>query len=208
MVRRLLVGTVMAYLIGLGLFCPASMAADLESRTTRIERQIEALQRELGEIRAEQEKRARDASQQMEQAAQREEKAREDLRASTLELLNRVKVGGYGSFRFESNSLGSVSNTFTLRRLVLTTDATISSRVHFYSELEFERFRKLELERPALEPSLGGVAARQAIEGTNQSEISLEQAYLQFELNDWLALRAGAMLVPLGRFNLHHDDNL
>src|SRR5207249_10882200 len=30
---------------------------------------------------------------------------------------------------------------------------------------------------------------------------------MQFALADWLRFRAGMMLVPLGRFNLNHDDN-
>ena len=34
-----------------------------------------------------------------------------------------------------------------------------------------------------------------------------EQAWLQYDVNDWLKLRAGDVLVPLGRFNLNHDDN-
>jgi hypothetical protein len=31
---------------------------------------------------------------------------------------------------------------------------------------------------------------------------------LQYDLTDWLSFRGGGVLVPLGRFNLHHDDNL
>ena len=49
--------------------------------------------------------------------------------------------------------------------------------------------------------------AQQAIEATNDSEISLEQAWLQYDIQDWLKFRGGGVLVPLGRFNLNHDDN-
>jgi hypothetical protein len=79
--------------------------------------------------------------------------------------------------------------------------------LRFYLELEFERFRKLELERSSA-PEDGGLEVEQAIEGTNESEIALEQAWLQYDLTDWLSFRGGGVLVPLGRFNLHHDDNL
>ena len=30
---------------------------------------------------------------------------------------------------------------------------------------------------------------------------------MQYDVNDWLNLRAGNVLVPLGRFNINHDDN-
>ncbi|HXJ35016.1 MAG TPA: hypothetical protein VMS22_13370, partial [Candidatus Eisenbacteria bacterium] len=33
------------------------------------------------------------------------------------------------------------------------------------------------------------------------------QAWLQFDLDDMLKLRAGNVLVPVGRFNINHDDN-
>ncbi len=120
--------------------------------------------------------------------------------------LDRVKLGGYGSFRFEHNSLDGIHDTFTLRRVVLTADANIAPRLRSGIELEFERFRQLEVEK-TLSGTDGGLRAEQAIEATNGSEISLEQAWLQFDLWDWLRLRGGALLVPVGRFNLNHDDN-
>jgi hypothetical protein len=123
------------------------------------------------------------------------------------EITDRVKLGGYGSFRYEGNSLSEEHNTFTYRRFVLTADAKIASRLSSYLELEFERFRKLEVEKSAV-PADGGLEAEQAIEATSDSEIALEQAWLQFDFEEWLALRGGSVLVPLGRFNINHDDNL
>jgi len=73
-------------------------------------------------------------------------------------------------------------------------------------ELKFERFTRLEVEK-SLSPALGGLTSQQAIESTNRSEISLEQAWMQYDIADWLNFRAGAILVPLGRFNINHDDN-
>jgi len=122
-------------------------------------------------------------------------------------ILDRVQLGGYGSVRYEGSSLEDQKNTFTYRRFVLTTDANIASGIRAYMELEFERFRKLELERTTQRNSEGGLTTEQAIEGTNDSEIALEQAWLQYDVNDWLNLRAGNVLVPLGRFNINHDDN-
>jgi hypothetical protein len=122
-------------------------------------------------------------------------------------LMDRVQLGGYGSLRYEGSSLEDQKHTFTFRRFVLTTDANIAPGIRAYMELEFERFRKLELERTTTKNSEGGLTTEQAIEGTNDSEISLEQTWMQYDINDWLHLRAGNMLVPLGRFNINHDDN-
>lgn len=128
------------------------------------------------------------------------------LQAVAREVADRVKMGGYGSGRFEVSSPGDLNDTFTLRRLVLTADARIAPRLRSMVEVEFERFRKLELEK-TLAPADGGLESELAVEGTDGSEIALEQAWLEFEATSALRLRAGAVLVPVGRFNINHDDN-
>jgi len=74
------------------------------------------------------------------------------------------------------------------------------------TELEFERFRKIELEK-AIAPE-DGIEVEQAIEGTSGSEIALEQAWMQYTISDAFKIRAGGLLIPVGRFNTRHDDNL
>jgi hypothetical protein len=123
------------------------------------------------------------------------------------EVTDRVRVGGYGSTRFETSSLANQNTTFTYRRFVLTADATIAPRIKSYLELEFERFRELELEKQ-FGPADGGLEVEQAVEGTNESEIAFEQAWLDYDLTHGMHARIGEVLVPLGRFNLNHDDNL
>jgi hypothetical protein len=120
--------------------------------------------------------------------------------------LTDFKIGGYGSTRFETSSLKDHRDTFTFRRFVLTGDATVGERLRGVFELELERFTELEVERRApLEGGLRGFS--QSIEGSDRSEVSLEQAWVEFALTNWARFRAGAVLVPLGRFNLNHDDN-
>jgi hypothetical protein len=121
-------------------------------------------------------------------------------------ILPGVRVGGYGSFRFEASSLDDVGNTFTFRRFVLTLDAAIAERLRSAVEVEFERFTSLELERNT-RLSNGGLRVEQAIEGSSDTEISLEQAWLEYELAPWLRFNGGMVLVPMGRFNINHDDN-
>jgi hypothetical protein len=117
-----------------------------------------------------------------------------------------LKIGGYGSTRFEASDIDRVGDTFTFRRFVLTGDATIANRIRSVVELEFEHLTNLEVEKSM--PSEGGLRGfSNSIESSNGSEISLEQAWAEFNLADWLRFRAGMLLVPLGRFNLNHDDN-
>jgi len=120
--------------------------------------------------------------------------------------LTDFRLGGYGSTRFEASDLHNLKDTFTFRRFVLTGDATIAGRLRSYVELELERFTELEVERRTLSEG-GRQGFSQSIEGSNQSEISLEQAWLQFELADWAKFRMGKVLIPVGRFNINHDDN-
>jgi hypothetical protein len=121
-------------------------------------------------------------------------------------ITERVRLGGYGSFRYEANDLDAANNSFDFRRFVLTLDARPFERLHFNFELEFERFTVLELERK-IEASPEGIAIEQAIEGSNESELRIEQAWMQYDIVPWLNFRAGALLMPVGRFNIMHDDN-
>lgn len=184
-----------------------TQAAGVEEKINRLQQQMLDMQKELETLRDQQKKAGEAAQKQQQNATQQIETAKEELTEKTLGLLDRVKIGGYGSLRYEGNSLHNLENTFTFRRFVLTTEAKIASRLHFAAELEFERFHKLELER-SVAKSGAGLLAKQAIGGTNDSEISLEQAWLQYDFTDWFNLRGGAVLVPLGRFNIRHDDNL
>jgi hypothetical protein len=161
----------------------------------RLERQVEDLRRQIEQLKK---------SEERPPAAIVEPVAKE--RAGYAEILERVAMGGYGSVRFEENSADDTHSTFTFRRFVLTADAAVAPRMRFNLELELERFRKLELER-GVEVEEGGIKVEQAIEGTDESELSLEQAWLQYDFAEPFRMRLGGILVPLGRFNLHHDDN-
>ncbi|CAG0963570.1 hypothetical protein MYXO_00897 [Myxococcaceae bacterium] len=168
---------------------------DAEERLRKVEDHLEAVRDELASLKEQRhvdESKVADLEQQV---------------STFSSLLDRVRMGGYASMRYEDSNVANQKDTFTLRRMVLTTEAQIHPRITFYSELEFERFRELELERSAF-PANGGLTIEQEIEGTNESEIALEQAWVQFQFHPMLNFRAGGVLVPIGRFNLHHDDDL
>ena len=174
---------------------------------SKMQEQMAAMQQEMEALKAQQQQEIVETKKQQAEGIQQVQTAQEEFRSQTLSLFERVKLGGYGSMRYDNSSLDDLHSTFTFRRVVLTTDAKIAPRLRFYLELEYERFRKLELERSST-PEDGGLEVEEAIEGTNGSEIAIEQAWMQYDLAKWLSLRGGGVLVPLGRFNLHHDDNL
>jgi hypothetical protein len=197
----------------------ANAAESDKQRIERLERQIEELSREVKELKDHQKEEAEAKSAVPATPASTPPAATASAAPSTgaatasstaetalAAIRDRVQLGGYGSTRFETNSATNENTTFTLRRLVLTADAAIAPRLRSYLELEFERFRELELERKVISEN-HGLTIKQSVEGTNESEIELEQAWLEYAITEPMKLRAGAMLVPLGRFNLNHDDN-
>lgn len=216
MAQRVLIGMVLIISLARGAaaqstpLTPAEKIKELERQMldmqSKMQQQMLEMQKEMDALKEQQKKDAEEVKKRQDESVQQVQTAQDEFKERTLSLLDRVKIGGYGSLRFEGNSLDKLQNTFTFRRFVLTTDAKIAPRLRFYLELELERFRNLEIDRKT-RPDGNGLLVQEAIEGTSGSEISLEQAWLQYDLTDWLSFRGGAVLVPLGRFNLHHDDN-
>ena len=129
------------------------------------------------------------------------------VRTGGVKLGDTVTVGGYGSVRYEANTLEEPKPSgFDFRRFVLTTDATPNDRLQAYIEIEFERLAQIEVER-AVDRFDEGVKFAEELEGGNGGEISMEQMWGQFKFGDPFSVRLGQILVPLGRFNINHDDD-
>jgi hypothetical protein len=129
------------------------------------------------------------------------------VRSYGLAVGDKVTVGGYGSVRYETNSLHEPKPAgFDFRRFVLTTDATPNDRLQAYIEVEFERFAEIEVER-GFERTRTGTAFTEDLEGGNGGEVSIEQMWGQFKFGTPLSVRFGQILIPLGRFNINHDDD-
>jgi len=92
----------------------------------------------------------------------------------------RIRVGGYvealGAWAREGGVTGELGTQLTRWNLLAATE--LGPRVRVFSELEFEE---------------GG------------AEVTLELVQVDVRLVDALQLRAGMLLLPLGRFNLAHD---
>jgi hypothetical protein len=108
--------------------------------------------------------------------------------ASVYERKSGVSIAGYGEMLFQrldaSNESGSrlgADSSIDLLRAILYTGYRFNDRFLFNSEVEFEH---------------GG------------DEISIEFAYLEYQINRHLSVRGGNLLVPLGLVNEFHEPNV
>jgi len=129
------------------------------------------------------------------------------VRTGYVKLGDTVTVGGYGSARYEFNTLDKPKPSgFDFRRFVLTTDATPNDRLQAYIEIEFERLGEIEVER-AVDRFNDGIEFAEELEGGNGGELSMEQMWGQYKFAEPFSVRFGLILPPVGRFNMNHDDD-
>lgn len=103
-------------------------------------------------------------------------------------------VGGYFDIQYrahrnsvlESGRDGGTTNGFDQQRFVPFIYADITEHLKFASEIEIEH----------------------GIRATNDVEISLEFAHIDYLVNEKVNIRGGIILIPLGKFNLLHDSPL
>jgi hypothetical protein len=105
----------------------------------------------------------------------------------------KATVGGYADVMYNNLSRGNLDNpsrnSFGQQRMVPFIYADITEHVKFATEIEIER---------------GGQNAPQQGDGSMQ----IEFAQLDYLIHEAINLRAGILLVPIGKFNLLHDSPL
>ena len=104
-------------------------------------------------------------------------------------------VGGYMDIQYRTekqasieNGYGGTTNTFDQQRFVPFIYADITEHVKFASEIEIEH----------------GIRE----DSTQGLEIGLEFAHIDYLVNEPFNIRAGILLLPVGKFNLLHDSPL
>lgn len=119
---------------------------------------------------------------------------RASARNPTMTLIDRVRgtvskttLGGYGEFAF--TKYPSTDSTFEARRFVLFLFSPITDHITLATEVEWEH---------------GGTPVRRDGQ-LGLGEVLLEFAVVDVKLWEPLTLRAGIILMPLGRLNVNHD---
>lgn len=92
---------------------------------------------------------------------------------------SKLVVGGYGEIHYNQplNSDLRRNGTMDVHRMVMLFGYHFNEKTQFVTELEFEHVK----------------------------EVYVEQAFLQYKLNNSVNLRAGLMLVPMGIVNEYHE---
>lgn len=151
----------------------------LEARLTRIEAENQALRQQL-----------KQTDQKVEAAGEQVEKIASQGgtgNTSLAQWAEKTKLGGYGEMHYNSldGKGGALSkDEIDLHRFVLFFGHEFNSRTRFFSELEVEH-------------SIAG-------EG-KKGEIELEQAYVEFDLNENHRAKAGLFMIPVGIINETHE---
>lgn len=103
----------------------------------------------------------------------------------------RTSVGGYGEIHYNNIDADDSSRDLKetdIHRYVLFVDHQFNDRVRFFSEFEIEH----------------GLV-KDTADGSNSGEVEVEQAYVEFGLNDHHQLKAGLFLLPIGIMNETHE---
>ncbi len=170
--------TYLAAAIALAFASHATIAADAS-----IEQKLEILQKELDELRSEMAKMK--SQQAVPQAAQSSAPA--SAAPGTLMGLasGSNTFGGYGELHYNNYKDGDKKDEIDFHRFVLFYGHKFNDNLRFYSELEVEH---------AL------------VEGGEESgAVELEQAFIDYRVNNAFNVKAGAFLVPVGIINETHE---
>lgn len=97
-----------------------------------------------------------------------------------------VSIGGYGELHYNNlqSDFEDETRELDFHRMVLFFGYEFNSKMRFVTEFEIEHIIASQSERGAVE---------------------LEQAFVEFDLNDRMQLQTGVMLVPIGIINETHE---
>ncbi|MDA0902023.1 MAG: porin [Proteobacteria bacterium] len=137
--------------------------------------------KELLEMIQKQQKQINQLSKQLQTNEEKVELVATSLETSLVNNLKNISLGGYGEIHLNK---GRTKDEVDVHRFVLFTGYKFSDSIRFYSELELEHTKAGEGENGAIE---------------------LEQAYLEFDLNNVYKSRVGLDIIPIGIMNMVHE---
>lgn len=174
--------------LALAITCTASstIAQDVDNRDARIaelERMVKQLADEVQKLKSEQ------VSEREERVALEERVDEQSEMAETESLreaygMDKLDIAGYAEIHANFNE-GSQDDVLDIHRFVLDFKYDFSEWIKFHSELEIEH----------------------AFISGDDGEIYLEQFYVDFLFNEYMNVRAGRVLTPMGIINQHHEPN-
>lgn len=182
MIRR---PTLLATSIAAVITCNSAQAApsqeEMWDMLQTLKKQNEALQQEVQQLKNDQHK----TNDQLEATAAAIEETGNRVTQS-VGWFERTQIGGYGELHYNNlhDSDGNDKEEIDLHRFVLFVSHEFTDDIRFFSEFEIEH-------------DIAG-------EGKN-GEVEVEQAFIDFDLNDNHTARAGLFLLPIGIINETHE---
>lgn len=165
-------------LLGAALSLLFATAAPAQEKTPA--ERLDEMEKEIQELKEKLE--AKDGKKAHTEAAKSETEAlkeKERGRINALSrIINRTRIGGY--FDIEYEDYRRQISEFDNHHLILQVSSYLHERLFFNSEIEYEHAAK---------------------------ELKIEQAYLDFLIDDFINFRAGALIVPVGKLNMLHDSD-
>jgi hypothetical protein len=122
---------------------------------------------------------------------------------------DRTHIGGYGELHYNNfDSDSGKDDQIDFHRFVLHFGHEFTDRLRLHTELEVEHAligdnNDCEFTVPA-----GGLAAGDTVScdgSTTPGEVELEQAYIEYDINDQLTTRGGVFILPIGIMNETHE---
>jgi len=117
----------------------------------------------------------------------------EQVDANSKTSTSKTSVGGYGELHYTnlSNDQGDSIKELDLHRFVIYVNHEFNDKIRFFSEFE--------IEHDILYDNNDGSG------NTSNGEVAVEQAYVQFDLNEYTKADVGVFLVPVGIINETHE---
>ncbi|TAA41044.1 porin [Corallincola spongiicola] len=151
---------------------------DTKAQLDTLSKQLEALQAKIKQLET--------ANEEQEEAIEATAEAVEKT-SGLAEVVNKVHIGGYGELHYnnlDGSGGASDKDEIDFHRFVLMFGYDFTDDIRFFSELELEH----------------------ALSGDDKpGEVELEQAYIDFDINDSVTARGGLFLLPIGILNETHE---
>ncbi len=160
-------------------------ADDRDARIADLERMLKELAEQVRVLRAEQEANKEERNEYQKEVSKKVDEAVETIKLREATDTGGFDIGGYGEIHANLNQ-GSDKDQIDIHRFVLDFNYDFEDWIRFRSELEVEH----------------------AFISDDDGEISLEQFYVDFMLDDKINLRVGRFLTPLGLINARHEPTL
>ena len=154
----------------------------MESRMDSMERENRALKEQLQQ-----------AEQKVEAAATQMERFASLGGSPKAAWAEKTRFGGYGEMhlnKLKNNGPKGDKDELDFHRFILFMGHEFNDQIRLFSELEFEH---------AVTGGTNGLG------NPNPGKVELEQAYLDFTLNDTLSAKAGVFLIPVGIISETHE---